>query len=1042
MNPSETTSCPTCGTPLASPTDDCAQCLLGLGFPTTTVAESRVGSGSTPRVFGEYEIFDEIARGGMGVVYRARQRNLDRTVALKLILGGQLATRELVHRFRAEAAAAAALQHPNIVAIHDVGVHDGSHYFSMEYVQGQNLAQLVRNRPLPPGQAARYLKAVAEAIHYAHEQGILHRDLKPSNVLVDAATDQPRVTDFGLAKWLDGESSLTRTGQVLGSPNFMPPEQASHQRGKMGRASDVYALGGILYFLLTARPPFLGESLEAILGQVYHVDPVPPRLLNPAVPRDLESICLQCLNKEPGRRYPTAQAMGEDLGRFMKGIPTRARPTTRLGHAWRWCRRKPALAGALTGVALLLLILAIGSPIVAVRIQHARRTAEAHLYGADLNLVQQALAKADVRYARELLDRHRPRADQHDPRGFEWRYLWNLCQGDEMHVFEPRVPFPRSVVFSHDGHMLAAGSASGDFSVVWNLSTKAVVRPLPQGDRPLAFASGAPLLVTGGSNGLKRWNTQTWQPQALGPCRENAVAIFGPDDRTLLVYGAGLQVWDTLNGDLLSSNTFGSVNFWVARTLSVSRDGSLVCYGSGLPYATDAELRLFRLPTHQPIPWSERLPKDVSSAVFHTDQDLLITGGWSGHIRLWDTSSGRERPSIMKQTSRIMAMALSPTDSNLLATTGGDRSIHLWDIVAQQEQVRLHGAEQELEELVFAPNGQTLATGGHQNPVTLWNAAQRKADILTVPTTSRNAVLGYSTDGKRLLTIDTTGQVRVRDATSLAPQDSAIQLDLTATWVFDPTFLVAALAVSPDAENLAFGKTNGTVEIWNMTTRTHARLQAHVGPVRGLAFSPNSRRLITAGNDHALHLWDLATGSRMDSARLEVVPSVHWALCLRYSPDGTSIAVGSGEQLTVFRASDLQVQKQIDDLSSFLSLRFSPDGRFLASGHGAGELTLAVWDIRTWSHRSLPGHELVPSDITFSPDGRRMVSSSDKLVVWDTDTWQQLATYPLPVQDTGFVHFSPDGNDLITSDASALRVWRAPSVQDIADQETRRGRWR
>src|SRR5262245_27687067 len=478
MQPTGSNLCPKCGAKLASPGAECANCLLELGFASigSNEAEPASEQPSAARVFGDYELLDEIARGGMGVVYRARQRRLGRTVAVKLIVGGELATREFVHRFRAEAAAAAALQHPNIVAIHDVGVHEWNHFFSMDYVEGQNLAQLVGNRPLAAQKAAHYMKLIAEAIYNAHEQGILHRDLKPSNVLVDAATDQPRVTDFGLAKWLAGESSLTLTGQVLGSPHFMPPEQANAQRGKVDRRSDVFGLGGILYFLLTARPPFQGDSLETTLGQVLNVEPVSPRLLNPAVPRDLETICLKCLTKEPGRRYPTARAMGEDLSRFLNAESILARPTTRLERTWRWCRRKPAFAGLLATAAVLLLTLAIGSPIVALRIQHARQIAEANLYGADLNMVQTALADADLVHARELLDRHRPapgqRDPRRDPRGFEWRYLWNLCQGDEKFGFEPLIKDPRRVVLSHDGRLLAAGAQSGKLSVVWNLATK------------------------------------------------------------------------------------------------------------------------------------------------------------------------------------------------------------------------------------------------------------------------------------------------------------------------------------------------------------------------------------------------------------------------------------------------------------------------------------------------------------------------------------------------------------------------------------------
>ena len=279
----ETKTCPDCGAtlPADAPQGFCPQCLLAVGATAPTqmgVIETQASDAThcdepdhasrikldkseirnpksemgAIRDFGDYELLEEIARGGMGVVYKARQKSLNRIVAVKLILAGQFAGKQHVQRFRGEATAAAVLQHSNIVGVHEVGTHNGQHFFSMDYVEGQNLAQLVGTRPLPAAKAARYVKLIAEAIHYAHQQGILHRDLKPSNVLIDAATDQPRVTDFGLAKWLGGESSITVTGQVLGSPNFMPPEQASGNRGKVGRHSDVYGLGAILFYLLTA----------------------------------------------------------------------------------------------------------------------------------------------------------------------------------------------------------------------------------------------------------------------------------------------------------------------------------------------------------------------------------------------------------------------------------------------------------------------------------------------------------------------------------------------------------------------------------------------------------------------------------------------------------------------------------------------------------------------------------------------------------------------------------------------------------------------
>lgn len=1046
MQPTASTHCPKCSAELPSPGADCSNCLLALGLFASSGHDEELApeTASTSLLLADYELLNEIARGGMGVVYRARQRSLGRTVALKLIVGGQLATREFVHRFRAEAAAAAGLQHPNIVAIHEVGIHEGNHFFSMDYVEGQNLAQLVGFQPLPAQKAARYVMLISEAIHYAHEQGILHRDLKPSNVLVDAATDQPRVTDFGLAKRLDGESSLTMTGQILGSPHFMPPEQADAGRGKVGRQSDVYALGGILYFLLTARPPFQGDSLEATLGQVLHAEPVSPRLLNPAVPRDLETICLKCLDKEPGRRYPTAQAIVEDLNRFLKDEPIFARPTTRLERTWRWCRRKPAFAGLLATVAVLLVTLAIGSLIAVFRIQRTLHIAEANLYGADLNMVQTALANADLVYARDLLDRHRPEpGERHDKRGFEWRHLWNLCQSDEKFVFEPVIKGPRRVVFSHDGRLLAAGKGSGDLSVVWNLATKVVVKTLPLGDRPVAFAPNGPMLVTAGKNGLKLWKTQAWQERVLGPCHTEAAAVFSPDGSLLIVNGAGLRVWDTQKWTLVSSNDFGESSWWASATLSVSHDGSLISCGRGLPYATAGELRLFRLPSLKPVPWSERLPKDVPAAAFHPERDLLVTGGWSGDIRLWDSNSGEELPSSMKQPSRIMALSFNPAEPNLLATAGGDRSIHLWDLTSQKIRTRLHGASAELLELAFsAGDGQTIATGGAEDPITLWNAAQTKADVITVSTEPRNCVLGYSKNGKQLVTIDATGQVMYRDPNSLAVLESVCQVDIQSALEFPPMvdFIVLAMALSSDIKILALGRRDGTVEIWNLETRTKRLLSAHSKPVCGLAFSPNSSQLITVGNDYEVHLWDLATLSRVASAPLDEVPRATYGASVRFSPSGDLVAMGAKFTLSIFRATDLQKLHRFENLKEFESLGFSPDGHYIVSGHDGGKLI--VWDTRDWSADPLQGHELFIADMAFSMDGRRMVSGGGKLIVWDTATWQQVATYKLPIHDINRITFSPDGNDLITSDANALRVWRAPSFEEIADREARRGRWR
>jgi len=278
-----------------------------------------------PLRFGDYELLHEVARGGMGVVYRARHMKLNRIVALKMILAGPLAADEDITRFRTEAEAAARLQHPHIVAVHEVGEIEGQHYFSMDFIEGTSLAQkLLQSGPMPGRVAARYVRLMARAVHHAHKQGILHRDLKPSNILIDAE-DEPHITDFGLAKRLGGDSGQTRTGVVLGTPSYMAPEQAAGKSNELGPACDIYGLGAVLYELITGRPPFRAETPLNTVMQVMDSDPPPPRLLNSNIDHDLETICLKCLEKDPRQRYSSAEALADDLQRYLNGETISAR---------------------------------------------------------------------------------------------------------------------------------------------------------------------------------------------------------------------------------------------------------------------------------------------------------------------------------------------------------------------------------------------------------------------------------------------------------------------------------------------------------------------------------------------------------------------------------------------------------------------------------------------------------------------------------------------------------------------------------------------
>ena len=503
------------------------------GFPETPDAAAPPG---TWQVFGDYELLEEIARGGMGVVFKARQISRDRIVAVKVIRSEWLAGSDEVRRFHVEARTASQLDHPNIVAIHEVGAVGGQQFYSMKLVEGRSLEDLARDQPLTPYQAARYVEKISLAIHYAHSRQILHRDLKPANVLVDQ-DDEPQVTDFGLAKVMQAERGVTMSGTVMGSPSYMPPEQARGDIAAVGVESDVYGLGAVLYELLCGRPPFRAETTLETLRQVQEQDPVAPRLLHPSLPRDLETICLKCLEKPRERRYPTALEVAADLARFQKNEPIRARPVGVVARTARWCRRKPALAGVGVTALLLLLVVAIGSPIAAFRINRARLLAEEReliarraAYRADMVLVQEAIDQQHYNHAEEVLLSYRPAVDQVDIRNWEWRYLWEQCHSQWVKPLALHNGNVNGVSVSPDGRWVASMDDTGLLKL-WSVPEAREVLPLEtRGGPPPALSDD--LLASADSHG----GVQFW---SLATLKTNGVSIQHPGKLAAIRFHSG-----------------------------------------------------------------------------------------------------------------------------------------------------------------------------------------------------------------------------------------------------------------------------------------------------------------------------------------------------------------------------------------------------------------------------------------------------------------------------------------------------------------------
>jgi tRNA A-37 threonylcarbamoyl transferase component Bud32 len=411
-----------------------------------------------------YEILGELGRGGMGVVYKARQVRLNRLVALKMILAGKQAGPKELLRFQAEAEAVARLQHPHIVQVYEVGEHAGRPFIALEFCPGGSLAERFQGQPQMARTAAELVRTLAGAVQHAHGHGIIHRDLKPANVLL-AEDDTLKISDFGLAKQLDTSVAMTQSGAIVGTPSYMAPEQTAGRTQKIGPATDVYALGAILYEALTGRPPFRAATPMDTLEQVRSQEPVAVRQLQPHMPRDLETICHKCLQKEPAKRYGSAAALADDLGRFLAGEPILARPVGHIERLGRWCKRNPVVASLTVAVFVLLATVAGIASVGYVRTQLAEQELRRQLYAATINLMQQAWDTNQVGRLRTLL----AETEDYPDRAFEWYYWQRLCHLD-LHTLVGHRAGVWAVSWSPDRKRLATGSADGT-AKVWDLAS-------------------------------------------------------------------------------------------------------------------------------------------------------------------------------------------------------------------------------------------------------------------------------------------------------------------------------------------------------------------------------------------------------------------------------------------------------------------------------------------------------------------------------------------------------------------------------------------
>ncbi len=1005
----------------------------------------------------------------MGVVYKARQKSLDRIVALKMLLFGPHAPPEAVKRFRAEAVATAALQHPNIVAIHEVGLWEGQHFLVMDFVEGPSLAKVISDFKFQISNFRRpagYVKTIAEAIHYAHERGILHRDLKPSNILIDA-NDQPRVTDFGLAKRLVGDSELTVSGQVLGSPNYMPPEQASGKRGTLSRRSDVYALGAILYHAMTGRPPFVGEGLADTVQQVLNTEPVPPRVLNPRLPADLETVCLKCLEKEPAKRYATAQLLAEELSRFLEGKPVLARPVSRLAKLWRWCRRNPRLAGVTAGLVLAIVAGFVGVLGQLQRAKAAELTTRRNAYAADMNLVQPALEDNDLGSARELLNRHRPsfgvpalagsphtssseRPDrlkaglQTDLRGWEWRYLWARCQSDERFTLVQYSNSVSALAFSPDGHWLAVRQEDGVVAL-WDPLAKRLLAELPADavrwrwcNKALAFSPRGNLLAWGNGDAsggpiVTLRDVSAQREVAQFPLSADLVSVaFAPDAKELatLAYDGTVRVWDLASQQVVTNFLTAPVNIWTERLSTAA----------GPMAASAADEAVGRRESNSPSPQARtRLSRSriftdhYGCVLFSPDGRWLAVGEAKPRIQLLDRATGKSRElPVSPPADGITALAFSPDSRLLAAACGfGDNAVHVWDLAADTE-VRLAGHSDWIAALAFSPDGQTLASASADQTLRLWEVARQAERRRFQGNTDGIWALAWSPDGKGLVTGAKDGSVRYWDpAAKPAPPPYAVLSERIA--FFGPTFL-------PDSKTfLTVSWPAGLVVRWEAATVQKVESLPFLGTNHSsLGLSKDGRWLALGDRSGNVRVWDFQARQLVTN----LVSPESQVFVVQFSPQGNILTCGnsSSDGRTVIRlwavAGWRELSLQGINLKNLTKADFSPDERTLAIGYGDG--TAAWWNLATGQQQTFfDCHYANGVIVVFSPDGRLFATAGfgGLMTVWDAATRRARLSIRGHRNVLHGLAFSPDGQRLIATGSSPnglVKLWDVETGRDVA----------
>jgi WD40 repeat protein/tRNA A-37 threonylcarbamoyl transferase component Bud32 len=1019
-----------------------------------SIGESgKQGAAALP-LLDEYELLGVIGRGGMGTVYRARQRSLNRLVAIKMLRDGAIASADDRRRFRNEAEAIATLDHPYIVPVYDVGERDGRPYFSMKLIEGSSLDQQIARFSTDPRAVAQLVAKVSRAVHHAHQRGILHRDLKPSNILVDSA-DEPHITDFGLAKQVQGADHLTHTGEIVGTPTFMAPEQARGEAVTIG--TDVYGLGTVLYTLLAGRPPFRGRTALATLAQVTETEPQNPSRCNTRVDRDLATVCLKCLEKGPARRYESAHALAEDLERWLGGKPVEARAASSIERLQRWARRNPLLAaaGLLLGLGFVALTLSTAlllrqkrhteSALEQVEIARGLELKQAaitqqYLYVADMGRAHQAWQNNDIKLLRELLNRHLPESGQEDLRDFEWHYLWKLAH-QEFLTLRGHTSEVNHVTFSRDGTQLATASQDKTLRI-WDPTDGRLVRVFTGHRADVNWGSFSPdgktLASAGEDATIRLWDIASGQQiRTLGGHTGEVVAAeYAPNGRWIASGGTDslIKLWDAASGRLITTlqghkGRVESLAFTPdgSRMISSDRHGIVLVWNvSKLPADGAAFFPARRFSLDHP-------GNSAYAIAVSPDGLTLAVGGEAGFVKLADLATGKEFTRL-PDMAQAEALAFSP-EGKTLAIGSRNSCAYLYNRITGEMQHAL-GHTGRVWSAAFSPDGRLLATAGADGFVNLWHVKTLYQRRPLIRERSRFQTLVFSSDGRNLATISGPFAAALWNADTgrllfdLIPEQKGLSLVGGDDAFYG--YARPALAFRPDDTTLLLCKPSEPITLWNL----HQGTQTGAWPLAAnhtLVISPDGRFVATGPGPEGvcIRLLDSSTGKII---RILENRNPDRSLCVRlqnlaFSPDSKSLAVGCFPILLIWDVATGDLKAAYPDAIGNTCLAFSPDGRILVSGFQTG---IQVRDAESGTVlKTLFGAGGTIRSATFSTDGRTLATSSEDgtIRLWNMTTQQELfilAEFPKSSAPMGLA-FSPDGTTLAAAvqsqEGSTVYVW-------------------